>query len=108
MLKTTLTVLVTAAACFGIAAATGFASSDKSARTINLKVGDTDRPGVEQLPLPGALEEADRVRRRRTLAGAVSVYYSPHQLNVVQFNEAGNKGDGAVRGQALTRRRAAR
>ena len=41
MLKTFLTVLVTAAACFGIAAATGFASSDRSARTINLKVGDT-------------------------------------------------------------------
>ena len=41
MLKTSLAVLVTAAACFGIAAATGLASSDRSARTINLKVGDT-------------------------------------------------------------------
>jgi len=46
MLKTSLAVLVTAAVCFGIAAATGLASSDRSARTINLKVGPQARPAV--------------------------------------------------------------
>ena len=79
MLKTSLTVLVTAAACFGIAAATGFASSDSSARTINLKVGDTIVQASNNFHCV-VLSKKQIACGGKTLAGQVSVYYSPTQL----------------------------
>ena len=90
MLKTILTVLVTAAACFGIAAATGLASSDRSARTINLKVGDTVVQASNNFHCQ-VLSKKQIACGGKTLAGQVSVYYSPTQLNVVQFPKKGNK-----------------
>ena len=90
MLKTFLTVLVTAAACFGIAAATGFASSDRSARTINLKVGDTIVQASNNFHCQ-VLSKKQIACGGKTLAGQVSVYYSPTQLDVVKFPKTGNK-----------------
>ena len=90
MLKTSLTVLVTAAVCFGIAAASGFASSDRSARTINLKVGDTVIQASNNFHCQ-VLSKTQIACGGKKLAGQVSVYYSPTQLNVVKFNKAGTK-----------------
>jgi hypothetical protein len=90
MLKTSLAVLVTAAVCFGIAAATGFASSDRSARTINLKVGDTIIQASNNFHCQ-VLSKTQIACGGKKLAGQVSVYYSPTQLNVVKFNKAGTK-----------------
>ena len=90
MLKTSLTVLVTTAVCFGIAAASGFASSDRSARTINLKVGDTVIQASNNFHCQ-VLSKKQIACGGKTLAGQVSVYYSPTQLNVVKFNKAGTK-----------------
>jgi hypothetical protein len=91
MLKTSLTVLVTAAVCFGIAAASGFASSDRSSgRTINLKVGDTVIQASNNFHCQ-VLSKTQIACGGKKLAGQVSVYYSPTQLNVVKFNKAGTK-----------------
>ena len=107
MLKTSLTVLVTAAVCFGIAAATGFASSDRSARTVNLKVGDTVVQASNNFHCV-VIAKTQIACGGKKLAGQVSVYYSPTQLERREVPEDGQQGDGALRGQALTPRRAAR
>src|SRR3954467_4313289 len=91
MLKTSLTVLVTAAVCFGIAAATGLASGSRhEARTINLKVGDTIVQASNNFHCQ-VLSKQQIACGGKTLAGQVSVYYSPTQLNVVKFPKTGNK-----------------
>ena len=91
MLKTSLTVLVTAALCFGIAAATGFASgSNAGARTINLKVGDTIIQASNNFHCQ-VLAKTQIACGGKALAGQVSVYYTPKQLDVVKFPKTGNK-----------------
>jgi hypothetical protein len=91
MLKTSLTVLVTAAICFAIAAATGFASSDRSARTINLKVGDTIIQASNNFHC-NVLAKDQIACGGRGFAGKLAVYYTPKQLNVVRVNKAGTGG----------------
>jgi hypothetical protein len=88
MLKTALTVLVTATACFAIAAATGLAGS--AARVLNLKVGDTVVQSTNNFHCQ-VLSKTQIACGGKTLKGAVSVYYGPHQVNVVRFNKAGTK-----------------
>ena len=90
MFKTSLAVLVTAAVCFGVAAATGLASSDRSARTINLKVGDTIVQASNNFHCQ-VLSKTQIACGGKKLAGQVSVYYSPTRLNVVRFPTTGNK-----------------
>jgi len=86
MLKTTLTVLVTATVCFAIAAATGFAAG--SGRVLNLKVGDTVIQSSNNFHCQ-VLSKTQVACGGKTLKGAISVYYAPHQVNVVRFNAAG-------------------
>ena len=89
MLKTSMTVLVTAAVCFGIAAGTGVAS--QATRVIQL------RPGGDVVVLKNgnvqcqALDKTTLACGANKLPGATHVYFSPHQLNVVRFNAAGTK-----------------
>jgi hypothetical protein len=90
MLKTSLTVLVTATVCFAIAAATGLASGDRSAKVVNLQVGDTVIQASNNFHCQ-VLTKSQIACGGKTLKNAVSVYYQPHQLNVVQFNAAGTK-----------------
>jgi hypothetical protein len=89
MIKTSLTVLVTAAICFAIAATTGFASSERSARTINLKVGDTIIQASNNFHCQ-VLAKDQIACGGKKLAGQIAVYYGPKQINVVRFNKAGN------------------
>jgi len=88
MLKTTMTVLMTAAVCFAVAAATGFAQG--SARVVNLKVGDTVVQATNNFHCQ-VLSKSQIACGGKTLKGAISVYYAPHQVNVVRFNNAGTK-----------------
>jgi hypothetical protein len=88
MLKTALTVLATATVCFAIAAATGLASG--SGRVLDLKVGDTVIQSSNNFHCQ-VLSKTQIACGGKTLKGAVSVYYGPHQVNVVRFNEAGTK-----------------
>ena len=89
MLKTSLTVLVTAAACFAIAAGTGLASADRSAKTYNLMVGDQIIQASNNFHCQ-VLSKTQIACGGKKLAGQVSVYYSPTQLNVVKFPKTGN------------------
>ncbi len=89
MLKTTLAVLVTAAACFAIAATTGVASGDRAARTINLKVGDTIIQASNNFHCE-VIAKTQIACGGKKLAGQVAVYYGPDQINVVRFNKAGS------------------
>lgn len=89
MLKTTLTVLVTATVCFAIAAATGFAG--QSTRVIQMKVGGdvvSLKKGNVQCQ---ALNATTLACGPNKLAGQIHVYFAPKQLNVVKFNAAGTK-----------------
>jgi hypothetical protein len=88
MLKTALTVLATAAACFAVAAATGLASG--SGRVLDLKVGDTVIQSSNNFHCQ-VLSKTQIACGGKTLKGAVSVYYGPHQVNVVRFDKAGTK-----------------
>ncbi len=90
MLKTSLTVLVTATLCFAIAAATGLASGSRSAKTVNLKVGDTVIQASNNFHCV-VLSKSQIACGGKQLAGQVSVYYSKTQLNVVRFPKTGNK-----------------
>ena len=90
MLKTSLTVLVTATICFAIAAASGFASGSRSAKVVNLKVGDTVIQASNNFHCV-VLSKKQIACGGKKLAGQLSVYYSPTQVNVVRFNKAGTK-----------------
>jgi len=90
MLKTSLTVLVTATVCFAIAAASGFASGSRSAKTVTLAVGDTVVQPSNNFHCQ-VLSKVQIACGGKSLAGQVSVYYSPKQLNVVRFPKTGNK-----------------
>ena len=89
MLKTSMTVLVTAAVCFAVAATTGFAAQAK--RVIKLV------PGGDVVILQNgnvqcqALDKTTLACGANKLPGAVHVYFSPHQVNVIKFNAAGTK-----------------
>jgi hypothetical protein len=89
MLKTSLTVLVTASVCFAIAAASGFASGSRSAKTVNLNVGDTVIQASNNFHCQVLSKK--QIACGGKAAGQVSVYYSPTQLNVVRFPKTGNK-----------------
>jgi hypothetical protein len=88
MLKTMLTVLVTAGVCFAIAATTGLAGG--RARLINVKVGDViaQKSNNFHCQVVGKTEIACGGTK---LKNSIAVYYEPHQLNVVRFNAAGTK-----------------
>ena len=88
MLKTTLTVLVTASVCFAIAATTGLAGG--RARLINVKVGDVIAQKSNNFHCQIAAR-TEAICGGRTLKSSIAVYYEPHALNVVRFNAAGNK-----------------
>ena len=90
MLKTSLTVLVTATVCFAIAAATGVASGNRSAKVVNLKVGDTVIQASNNFHCV-VISKTQIACGGKKLGGQVSVYYGPKQLNVVKFNSAGTK-----------------
>jgi len=86
--KTFIIVLVTAAACFGIAAATGLARGD--GRQYDLKVGDRSVFAPDDVQCQ-VLAKTQVVCASLKVAKAVAVYYSPTQLAVVQVT-SNNKG----------------
>jgi hypothetical protein len=88
MLKTTLTVLVTATVCFAIAATAGFGAHSR--RVIQMKVGDVVVLKTGNIQCQ-ALNKTTVACGQNKLAGATHVYFTPHQLNVVRFNNAGTK-----------------
>ncbi len=88
MLKTSLTVLVTATVCFAIAATTGFASQAR--RVIQLKPTDVVVLKTGNIQCQ-ALNKTTLACGQNKLAGATHVYFTPHQLNVVKFNAKGTK-----------------
>ena len=88
MLRTTLTVLVTATVCFALAATTGLAGG--AARVLNLKVGDTIIQASNNFHCQ-VLSKKQIACGGKTLPNSVSVYDDPQALNVVKFNAAGNK-----------------
>jgi hypothetical protein len=90
MLKTSLVVLVTATVCFAIAAATGLASGNRAAKVVNLTVGDTVIQASNNFHCQ-VLSKTQIACGGKTLAGQLSVYYSPTQINVVRFPKTGNK-----------------
>jgi hypothetical protein len=89
MTKTFLTVLVTAAVCFAVAATTVFAAGNRSARTINLKVGDTIIQASNNFHC-NVITKTQIACGGKQLAGQVAVYYGPKQINIVRFNKAGS------------------
>ena len=88
MLKTTLTVLVTATVCFAIVAATGFAAPD--ARRIEMRVGDLITLKSANVGCR-ALNSTTVACGENRIANTVAAYLTKTQLNVVKFNAAGNK-----------------
>ena len=88
MLKTSLAVLVTATVCFAIAAATGLASGERSARTINLKVGDVIIQASNNFHCQVSSKTQIACGGKK-LPNSVVVYYGPNQVNVVRFNAKG-------------------
>jgi hypothetical protein len=88
MLKTTLTVLVTAGVCFAIAATTGFAAGTR--KVYKLKVGDVVTLTTANIQCQ-ALSKTRVACGQNKLANAVHVYFDPHQVNVIKFNAAGTK-----------------
>jgi hypothetical protein len=90
MLKVGLTAIVTATLCFGLVAATGFASQQKQQRVINLKVND--RLALKSNNFQCLVLTKKQVAcGRNKLENQVHVYFEPKQLQVVRFNKAGNK-----------------
>jgi hypothetical protein len=88
MRKTALTVAVTAAVTFLVAATTGLAAG--AGRVINVKVGDIVAQKSNNFHCQ-ILAKTQTACGANQLKNAVTVYYTPHQLNVVQFNAAGTK-----------------
>jgi hypothetical protein len=88
MLKTTLTVFVTATVCFAVAATTVFAAGE--GRVFKFQVGD-----VATLPSANiqcqALSKTRIACSEKKLANAVRVYFDPHEVTVIKFNAAGTK-----------------
>lgn len=82
MKRTILTVVVTAAVCFGISAAAGLARTD-AGRQYNLKVGDRSvfKPDDLQCQI---LSKAQAVCASLKVASSIAVYYTPKQLAVVK------------------------
>jgi hypothetical protein len=93
MLKIGLSALVTATLCFGIVAATGFASRNtQDARIIGLKVGDIVRMPTNNFQCQ-VLTRKQVACGRKTLASSVVVYFQPGQLDVVRTNKKGTGGE---------------
>jgi hypothetical protein len=88
MLKIGLTALVTAGLCFGLVAATGFASQERQTRVINIK--PQDRLSLKSNNFQCLVLTKKQVAcGRNKLPNQVHVYFDPKQLQVVRFNKAG-------------------
>src|SRR5262245_27015973 len=88
MLKTTLTVLTTAAVCFAIAATTGFAAHSR--RTIQMEVGDVLVLKAGNIQCQ-AVSKSSLACGPSMLSNAKRVYFTPHEVSVVSYNRAGTK-----------------
>jgi hypothetical protein len=88
MLKTTLTVLVTATVCFAIAATTVLAAGER--RVFKFQVGDVATMQTANIQCQ-ALSKTRIACGQNKIANAVHVYFDPHQVNVIKFNAAGTK-----------------
>jgi hypothetical protein len=89
MLKISLTALVTAAVCFAITAATGFARG--GARQYNLKIGDRAVFKSDDFQCQ-ALSKSQVACGGLSIPNSLQVYYSPTQLAVVKFGKSLQKG----------------
>jgi len=91
MRKTFLTVVITATVCFAVAAATGLASRGSSdARRINMKPGDLILLQSANVGCR-ALNATTVACGENKIAGTKAAYITKTQIDVVQFNKAGNK-----------------
>jgi hypothetical protein len=89
MLKLALTALVTAAVCFGVAAATGLARGDVHSYT--LTVGDRVTFPSDDFQCQ-ALTKAEVACGGLRLTNSVQVYYAPKQLALIKFGTNLKKG----------------
>lgn len=85
MFKLGLSVAVTAAVCFAIAAATGLGAG--KAKVITLKVGDITTLASDNFHCQ-VITKTQVACGAKLAPNSVQVYYAPHQLEVLQFKSA--------------------
>ena len=88
MFKVGLTALITAIACFAIAAATGLGAAVLKPLTLARQAGG--RLQARKPPLPGP-DSTQVVCGADALENSVQVYFQPHLLAVIKFNKTGTK-----------------
>ena len=88
MLKVGLAVVVTAAVCFAVAAATGLGAS--SPKVVNLKLHEivSLKSGNFHCQVLTKTQVACGTNK---LANSVQVYFAPHDVAVLRFNSTGKK-----------------
>jgi hypothetical protein len=89
MLKIVVTAVVTAVACFAIAATTGLGAGN--AKVLTMNIGD-----IASFPSDNfhcqALSKTQVACGAKVAPGTVQVYYAPHQLEVIKFGKSIKKG----------------
>jgi hypothetical protein len=88
MFRLGLTALVTAGACFAIASATGLGAAVFAPLTLHVGQSVDFKAGNFHCE---ALTTTQVVCGADTLRNSVQVYYEPHVLAVIKFNNAGTK-----------------
>ena len=90
MRTTILTALITAAVCFAVTAAAGFARAD--AHSYSLKVGDRAVFAPINFQCQALSKTQAACGPLRKLANSVNVYYTATQLAVVRYGNSTAKG----------------
>jgi hypothetical protein len=88
MFKLGLTALVTAAACFAIAAATGFGAAVLKPLTLHVRQAVDFKAGNFHCQV---LTANQVVCGADALKNSVQVYFQPHLVAVIKFNKTGTK-----------------
>jgi hypothetical protein len=92
MHKLVLTALGTAAACFGIAAATGLGAAPK---VVELQTGEIVSLKSDNFHCQ-VLNATQVACGANSLPSSVQVYFAPHQVAVLRFDKAGKKASIAL------------
>jgi hypothetical protein len=87
MLKPALTALITAAACFAIAAATGLGAAPK---VVSIRPGEIISLKSDNFHCQ-ALNAKQVACGANSLPNSVQVYFAPQQLAVLKFDKTGKK-----------------
>ena len=90
MLKHALSIPLTAACCFGIAAATGLGAS--STKIVTLKVGEVASFAPDNFDCQ-VITSQQVACGTRLEPNAVLTYFAPHELEVIKLPPSGNKAE---------------